>query len=106
MEESIPWSEQYRVAGEEWVDKEAAATLLEDTKTSVMAQMQTRHGDIPVNRAEQLVKASDEWTEHLHKINQARKVANLAKVHLEVIRMAFMEWQSTNATARAEMRMV
>jgi hypothetical protein len=35
----------------------------------------------------------------------ARTAANLAKVKLEWTRMRFNEWQSENATKRAEMRL-
>ena len=35
----------------------------------------------------------------------AREQAELKRVHLEYIRMKFMEWQSANATQRAEMRL-
>lgn len=100
-----PWSEIYRQAGEDWVDKEAAAQLLEDTKSSVMAQKQASYGDIPVNRAEQKVKASQDWMDHLEKIVAARKAANLAKVHLEYIKMAAWEENNKNANARAELRL-
>ncbi len=103
---SHSYSEEYRIAAEDWCDKEAAASLLEDTKGSVMAQKQQALGDIPVNRAEQLVKASLDWVDHIEKIVEARRQANLAKVHLEVIRMRYYESQSLDATKRAEMRMM
>ena len=106
MSTDIIWSEEYRLAGEDWADKEAAASLLEDTKSSVMAQRQTACGDIPVNRAEQIVKASSDWIDHLEKINEARRLANLAKVNLEVIRMKYMEQQSKEANNRTEARLV
>lgn len=100
-----PWSDIYREAGEDWVDKEAAAQLLEDTKSSVMAQKQAAYGDIPVNKAEQKVKASPEWMEHLEKIVAARKAANLAKIYLDYVKMQSMEAASREANARAEMRL-
>ena len=100
-----PWSEIYRVAGEDWVDKEAAAQLLEDTKSSVMAQKQALYGDIPVNKAEQKVKASKEWEDHIKKIVAARQAANHAKIHLEYVRMAAWEENNKNANARAELRL-
>lgn len=106
MSDNLPFSEQYRLAAIDWVDKEAAATLLEDTKSSVMAQRQAMLGDIAVNKAEQIVKASRDWSDHIAKIVEARKAANLAKVNLEVIRMKFTEQQSYDATRRAEMKMV
>lgn len=102
----MPWSEQYRLAGEDWADKEAAAQLLEDTKSAVMAQRQAELGDIPVNRAEQTVKASAAWYQHIEKIVEARKVANVAKVQLEYIRMKAMERAGAEANQRTEMKLM
>jgi hypothetical protein len=106
MEENQPLSEIYLEAAEDWADKEAAAQLLEDTKSAVMAQKQTAlGGDLPVNRAEQIVKASPDWVSHLEKIVEARKVANLAKVKLEYIRMRHMEWINHESNNRAGSRL-
>ena len=101
-----PWSEVYRRAGYKWRDLEAAAQLLEETKSSLMAQKQTAlGGDLPVNRAEQTVKASPDWMEHLRKIVEARKKANGAKIDLEYCRMKFNEWQSAEANHRIEAKL-
>jgi hypothetical protein len=99
------WSEQYRIMGELWAEAEAAASLLEDTKSAVLAQHMIGQGDIAVNKAEMIVKASREWREHIGKIAAARKEANLLKVRLEYCRMKYHEEQGLNATQRAEMRM-
>lgn len=93
------------MAGEVWAEKEAAAQLLEDTKSAVMAQRQAALGDIPVNRAEQTVKASKDWSIHIEHIVNARKEANLAKIELEALRMEFTEWNNKEANARAEMKL-
>lgn len=102
---NLPWSEQFRVVSKEWVDAEAAASLLEDTKSASLAEKMLAHGDIAVNRAEMLVKGSEEWKLELQSIAMHRQVANRLKVQMEYIRMKFMEWQSENATKRAEMRL-
>ncbi len=99
------WADKYRRLGEDWADKEAAAQLLEDTKSAVMAQRQAALGDMPVNRAEQVVKASSDWYEHVTKIVEARKAANLAKVQLEAIKIQYNEWNNAEANARTEKRM-
>lgn len=88
-----------------WVDAEAAASLLEDTKSAVLAERMTELGDMAVNKAEMTVKASQEWKDNLRTISMARQAANRLKVQMEYIRMKFMEHQSANATARAEMRL-
>jgi hypothetical protein len=100
-----PLSEIFREAGESWAEKEFAAQLLEDTKSAVMAQRQTELGDIPVNRAEQIVKASPEWVEHIEKIAVARCEANMAKINMEVVRMKYGEWNSREANVRQELKM-
>lgn len=100
-----PWSEIFKEAADDWVDKEAAAQLLEDTKSAIMAQKQATLGDIPVNKAEQIVKASKDWSNHLSQIVEARKEANRAKVNVEYIRMKFTEWNNEEANHRAEARL-
>ena len=105
-DENMPWSEQYRIQGEIWCDAEAGAQILEDSKSAVMAQWQTELGDIPVNRAEQTVKASNRWRDYITDTVNARKAANLAKVRLEAIKMKAMEYQAKEANQRVEMRII
>lgn len=103
---NLPWSEQFRIAANHWVDAEAAASLLEDTKSAFLAQKMAEHGDMAVNRAEQLVKSSREWTDYVEKMCAQRREANRRKVQLEYLRMKFSEWQSHEASARTEARLV
>ncbi len=105
MSNEFPYSERFRLAAEDYVDKENAAQILEETKSLVMAQRQSQLGDLPVNRAEQTIKASPSWMEHVEKIVEARRVANLAKVKMEVEKMRFHENQGREANARAELRL-
>jgi hypothetical protein len=100
-----PLSEQYRLAAKAWVSLDSAASLLEETKSAVLSQRMTALGTMPVSKAEMTVKASAEWYEHVTKIVAAREAANLAKVKLEWLRMKFSEWQSAEATKRAEMKL-
>jgi hypothetical protein len=105
MESNTPLSEQYLEAATEWVDAEAAASLLEDTKSSVMSQKMLACGDIAVNKAEMLVKGSREWMDHLGKINQARTHANRLKIKLDYLKMRHSEWQSEEANNRTQARL-
>lgn len=98
-------SERYRLAALAWVDAEAAASLLEDTKSAVLAEKMQSYPDISVNKAETSVKASPEWRDHIEKIVAARKTANRLKVQMEFIKMKFFERNSSEATARTEMKM-
>lgn len=103
---NLPWSEQFAQAGKDWAEKEAAASLLEDAKSAVMAQRQAALGDIAVNKAEQIVKASPEWTEYIERTIEARREANLAKVKMDYMRMKFQEFQSHEANSRTEARLL
>lgn len=100
-----PISEQFRLAAKDWVEKDSAANLLEETKSAVLSQMMARLGDIPVSHAERSVKSSEEWKDFVTKMVKAREASNLAKVRCEYIRMKFNEHQSENANKRAEMRL-
>jgi hypothetical protein len=100
-----PLSESFLEAAEDWVDKENAAKFLEETKSAVMAQRQAQLGDMPVNKAEQTVKASPSWYSHLEKVCDARREANLAWVKVEYLKMKFNEWQSHEANNRTAARL-
>ena len=109
MNENTPLSEQFRIVAKKWVDADSAASLLEETKTAVLAKMMSRQmgetGDTTVSRAEMQVKASEEWHDFVQSMVKAREKAALLKVQLEYIRMQFSEWQSHAATRRAEMKL-
>jgi hypothetical protein len=102
-------SEQYRIVAKAWCDAEAAASLLEDTKSAMLStkirQLIESEPGIALNRAEAEVKASAEWREWIQSMIEARKKANLLKVQLEYLRMKHSEWQSHEASKRAEMRL-
>jgi hypothetical protein len=98
-------SEQFRLSAKEWVELNAAADMLEESKSATLSQMMMEQGDMPVSRAEMIVKASKQWQDYISKMVQARKEANLAKVKLEWLRMLFQERMSIEATERAERRL-
>jgi len=100
-----PISEQYRVVAKKWVEAEAAASMLEDTKSAVLSQQMLALGEMPVSKAEMLTKANPEWLDHVKKIVEARAAANLLKVQLEYLRMKSGEQASHEATRRAEMKL-
>jgi hypothetical protein len=102
---NLSWSEQYRIVAKTWVDADAAANLLEETKSAMLARLMIMQGDMPVSRAEMNVKASDEWAQFIDQMNEARRQATLLRVKLNYIQMKFTEWNSDNATKRAEMRL-
>ena len=105
MEQNAPLSEQFRIIAKRWVDAGAAASLLEESKSAFLSQLMASMGDMPVSKAEMSVKASEKWTTYVTQMVDARKNAALLKVQLEYIRMRFHEWQSYEATKRAEMKL-
>jgi hypothetical protein len=105
MDSNLPLSEQYRIVAKAYVDADSAASLLEETKSAVLARMMISLGDMPVSRAEMQTKASQEWGEFITSMVKAREKAAFLKVKLEYIRMKFHEWQSIEASKRAEMRL-
>ena len=105
MNDNAPISEQYRLIAKKWVDADSAANLLEETKSAFLAKLRAARGDMPVSKAEMQVKASDEWSDYIGKMVRAREQAALLKAQLEFIRMRFAEWQSAEASKRAEMRL-
>lgn len=100
-----PISEEYRIVAKQYVDADAAASLLEELKTATLSQKQQELGDMPVSRAEMQVKSSPEWFAYIERMVEARKTANRLKVQMEYIRMRHSEQQSAEATARSERRL-
>jgi hypothetical protein len=101
----FPISEQYRLVAKKWNDYDGAASLLEETKSAVLSERMLALGEMPVSRAEMIVKASPEWREHIEAMVAARKEANLLKCQMEYIKMRFSEQQSAEANARAERKL-
>lgn len=104
-EREQPWSEQFRIVAKNWVELDGAARMLEETKSAVLSQKMKQLGDKPAAHAERDVKSSPEWEDFIKRMVDARTAANLAKVKMEYVRMKFSEWNSMDATARAEMRL-
>lgn len=102
MRNDVPISEQYRLAARDWVDMDAAARMLEEGKTTYLAQLMAKLGDIPVSKAEREVKSSPEWSDYIKKMVNAKTAANRQKVELDFLKMRHMENVSTEANARSE----
>lgn len=102
---NLPVSEQFRLTAKQWVEADAAANFLEETKSAVLSQRMASLGDMAVSKAEMTVKASPEWRDFIETMVTARKNAALLKVKLDWLRMRFSEQQSEEATKRAEMKL-
>lgn len=105
-ESDRPISEMFRVVAKQWVDADAAASLLEDTKQPLFSQLVLASTDTSIARAEHTARASAAYKEHVEKITDARRKANLLKVQMRYLEMRFSEWQSGDANQRAERKMV
>lgn len=97
---NMPLSERIGRAHRNWVNLDEAARLLEATKSAVFSQKVIALGDMPVSRAENIVKASPEWHDHITKVEKARTAANHAKVEWDYLRNQLVEWQSAAADER------
>jgi predicted secreted protein len=102
---NIPLSEQWSLAAHAHVEAEAAAQILEETKSAVLAQMMSRLGDMPVSKAEMQAKSSDEWRRHVEAIVRARQNANKLRVERDYLRMRFQEWIAADANHRTAARL-
>lgn len=102
MNNDTPVSEQYRLAALDWVAMDAAARMLEEGKTTYLAQQKVLHGDIADAKAERLVKSSPEWSDYIKKMVNAKTSANRQRVELDFLKMRAMERNSEEANARSE----
>ena len=103
-----PLSEIYRVTAKRWVEAESIASLLEETKSSVLqqnAQKLVAEFDISGAEAERRAKADPAWIDWIKAMCAAREKALLLKCQIEYIKMRFQEQASAEANARAEMRL-
>lgn len=108
MRNDRPQSEVYREAAMRWQALDAAARLLEDTKSAVFSQRCLKHeGANEKSQAakETAVRASDFWMDYVRKTVNARSEANKAKIDMDYERMRGWERQSQEATERQELRM-
>lgn len=101
----VPVSEQYRLAALDWVTMDAAARMLEEGKTTYLAQQIAKQGDMPHAKAERIVKSSPEWADYIKKMVNAKTVANKQKVELDFLKMRHMERTSEEANARSERKL-
>lgn len=92
-----------------WVDADAAARLLEDTKAEVFAERKNAlviaDSKLSDAAADRIARANPEWLAWKKDMVEARTQANLLKVQLRYIEMRFWEQGSLEATQRAEMKL-
>src|SRR3546814_417945 len=100
-----PISEQFRIAALEWADLDNAARMLDEGKTTYLAQQKALLGDIPDSHAEKQVKASEPWASYIKTMVRAKTQANKARIEVDYLKMQSQEQASAEAHARAERRL-
>ena len=95
--------ERLRLAGVDWADKEAAASLLEETKKTLLASIMRDSLSEGVGKAETIALSSSKYQEHLVLMVEARREATKARVIYDSGRVFADQCRTWAATERAEM---
>ena len=66
-------------AANDFADREAAASLLEEMKSTVLSQCASDHPEDSMSKAESKARRDERFVEHLRSMVEARKEANKAK---------------------------
>lgn len=96
---------QLREHGLDWADKDAAASVFEETRKTLRSQIALQH--LPtagsVSKAEMIAEATAEYIEHVKSMVEARRVANRARVLFDSDRAFIDLTRSQESSRRAEM---
>ena len=91
--------------GDEWADKDAAATLLEETKKTVLAELMLKAEGTTAAAKEMNALADPVYRLHITNMVTARKEANKAKIRWDSGKTWAELRRSQESTKRAEMGM-
>lgn len=89
-------------AGEEWSDKDAAASLLEETRKTILAELVNAAEGSSMAAKEHQALADPAYRLHLTQMVSARKEANRAKVKYDAVRVLAEMRRTQESTRRAE----
>lgn len=92
-------------AGEDYADKEAAASLLEETKKTLLSQLKTMSKAGSDAAKETEAQASAGYQEHISNMVEARRLANRAKVKYDSMKVWVELRRTEAANERAAMMM-
>lgn len=92
-------------AGEEWSDLDAAASLLEETRKSVLAKLMNECQAASIGAKEMFALADEEYRKHVATMITARKVANRARVRYDSAKVLAELRRSEESTRRAELQL-
>lgn len=91
--------------GEDYADKNGAANLLEEMKSTLFAKLARAHiaDGCAIGKAEILAKSDNTYEGHIRAMCEARTEADKAKARLESYRARIDVWRTRQATERAAM---
>ncbi len=90
-------------AGTDWADKDAAAKYLDDTRKSTLAEVINCIEAKSMTERDSKARASDLYREHLVKLKNARKAANLSRVKYDAAKTLASLRQTQESLKKAEM---
>lgn len=88
-------------AGDDWVDKNAAAEILEETKKTVLAGLMVQSASSFAERERQAI-SDPAYKLHLVNMVEARREANRARVRYDSVRVLAEMRRTQESTRRAE----
>lgn len=91
-------------AGEEWADKDSAASILEETKKTLLSELMLGFQGSVAER-ERAALADPAYKHHLKSMVVARKEANIARVRYDSMRVLAELRRTEQSTRRAEMNL-
>lgn len=89
--------------GEKWADEDAAATLLEETKHTMLSECMADHPEDSNAGAESKARRDPRYKQHVISMVEARRLANRAKVSYETMKAYEGLYRTRESTKRAEM---
>jgi len=109
-ERERPLSEQYRLAGELWVDAKFKRdkirglknTMLERLKRDAIEEAREAGNRMTNAEAERIIEMSTTWEEYILGLAEAERDTELAWIKCHEIELKYGEWQSQEANARKE----
>ena len=92
-------------AGEDWADKDAAASILEETKKTVLASLMQEAEASTMAAKEATALSSPVYGLHLTRMVEARREANRARVRYDSAKTLSELRRSQESTRRAEVKL-
>lgn len=100
-----PLSQRWYESANRWVDADSAASLMEESKSSIFSQMAMRQEGSSVAAKELKARASTDWETYISKMVAARRTANKLKIETEYLKMQYFEAAGQAATERVMARL-